>query len=109
MIENNKKVLLREYKRHTARRVSSTPLLFLPHLVLARGLPHPNLAGVTPISRRGYPHQDMGVSSSHWEMGYQHQDMGVPTLGDGILLPLGMGVPPEGTSDQATRYPPPPK
>ena len=26
----NKKVLLRERKRHTARRVSSTPLLFLP-------------------------------------------------------------------------------
>ena len=52
-MEKNKKVL-RERKNHTARRVSSTPLQFLPrgggsYLVLSEGLPHPVLAADTTM------------------------------------------------------------
>ena len=55
----NKKVLLRERKRHTARRVVNTPSVVLTgyptHPDLARGVPYlPPRQGTPPA---GYPHQ----------------------------------------------------
>ena len=54
--KQNKKVLLRERKRHTDRGVSSTPsagpVRGVPHL----GYPHRDLAGGYPIPARGLPH-----------------------------------------------------
>ena len=57
-IHLNKKVLLRERKRHTARRVASTP-----SAVLSREGGTPSLAGEYPIlgSGWGYPMPSQGV------------------------------------------------
>ena len=55
---NNKKVLLHERKRHTARRVVSTPSVVLTgYPPPGRVPPHPDLAGGYPtwVSPTGYP------------------------------------------------------
>ena len=66
----NKKVLLRERKRHTASRVASTPSVVLawrstPSQV---GYPHPDLAAGVPDHRRGClrvsPQKGHGTSGS---------------------------------------------
>ena len=59
----NKKVLLREHERHTARRVASTLSVVLfqggtPSL--ARGVPDPRLGGV-PHFWLGVPHPKLGI------------------------------------------------
>ena len=79
-IPHNKKVLLRERKRHIARRVASTRYAALspdggggyPHLVLHRGTPTPIQFWwrVPPIGWMGYP------PSSGW--GTSHRLNGVP-------------------------------
>ena len=87
--QNHKKVLLRERKRHTARRVSSTP----PAVLSGGGAPYPWLGG------GGVPHP--------WP-GYSHPDLageGTPSLA-GVLpcpnLPGGGGA-----SSLAAGIPPP--
>ena len=72
ILNYNKKVLLRDLKRHTTRRVASarsaglpsegewgTPALSwpgrYPSPTLARGYPSPVLTGGTPVLRLGYP------------------------------------------------------
>ena len=77
---NNKKVLLRERKRHTARHIASTRYAALsnPDLV-GGGVPHPDLV-------RGYPIQTwLGVPPHHPDLvggtpGTPHPDLvrGVP-------------------------------
>ena len=78
----NKKVLLRERKRHTAHRVASAryaalsngggggtpsnPGWGVPHPVLYWGVPHPVLAGGYPVLAGGYPIQS-------WPGGYTIQ------------------------------------
>ena len=77
--EKNKKVLLREHKRHTDRRVASTPSVVL----MGGGTPSQDQTG-------GYPHHWMGE-------GYPIQSWtgwgGIPISG---RIPGRMGVPPEG-------------
>ena len=76
----NKKVLLRERKRHTPRRISS-----IPSAVLSWGVHHPWLGG-TPSW--GTPHSDLAGGSSSW---------GIPHAG--------LGYPWEGIWDQSLGYP----
>ena len=78
---NNKKVLLRKRKRHSARCVSSTP-----SAVLSRG------GGGYPISgQRGTPSLDWGYPLSGWGGGYPSLDVGsTPSLAGGTLS-LGQG------------------
>ena len=75
----NKKVLLRERKRHTARHVASTPSVVLTGV---NPIPGPDPDGGTPSlgvplsrSRWGYPHLDLagvdgGVPHPWWRRGY---------------------------------------
>ena len=100
----NKKVLLRERKRQTTRRVASARFADVggvPHPVLDRGgtpsslgggyprvLP-PDLGWGTTLSRKGCPPPDLGWSTPH------------PDLGQGTPRP-GMGYPPR----PGTGYPP---
>ena len=69
-IIQDKKVLLRERRRHTARRVSSTPLMFLkggyPHPVVARG-------GTPTSSGWGVPPSSLG-----WGVSPPISQMGIP-------------------------------
>ena len=104
----NKKVLLRERKRHTVRHIvlalliclltwGSTPSSLgrrVPHSVLDRGypiqswlgVPHPVLDGGTPSSYGGYPIQS-------WTGGYPIQSSGSPILNlDGVPLGQQDGV-----------------
>ena len=95
--DKNKKVLLRERKRHAARRVSSAP-----YAVLSWGIPHP-----------GYPHPDLAK-------GYPIPGWGYPILGTPVLT-WAEGTPPwvtpiqewntsqEGNWDQSLGYPLPQK
>ena len=89
IIPLNKKVLLRERKRHTARHVSSTlsTVLFQGgyHIpgqggTLGWGTSHPDLTGGTPSLAREYP-----------ILGY------LPILTWGYLIPGHPGVPPSST------------
>ena len=87
----NKKVLLRERKRHTARRVASASYAALSNG--AGGVPHPVLAGTLQPSRpgqggtQGTPHPDLSLCTP-----LPHPD-------------LGWGTPPVQTCDGV---PPPP-
>ena len=95
---NNKKVLLRERKRHTAGRVVSTPSVVLPG-----SPPCPNLAGGVPYlgtpPRQGTP--------PSWPGGYpawvpSHPGPGVPYLGTPSRVPPGREPPQQGTPPQGT-------
>ena len=77
---NNKKILLRERKRHTARRVASACYADL----LGRGVPHLRSGG-EPISGWGVPHPRVG--------GVPHPRVG------GVPPRPGMGYPPPPTPD----------
>ena len=70
-IVNNKKVLLRERKRHTARRVVSTPSVFLTGYPPSRVTPpHPDLAGggypARGVSYLGTPRAGYPLSWPGW-------------------------------------------
>ena len=95
----NKKVLLREHKRHTARHVASARYAALsayregegvvPHPVLDGGgdVPHPVLyGGCTPS--QGTPHLDLGCGAPINWMGYP-----LPGPGMGYLTLAGWGTP----------------
>ena len=91
----NKKVLLRECKRHTARRIASTRCggWVVPpgggYPIPRWGTPH--LGRGTPISWMGYPHLDLGWGTPHLDLGW-----GTPPPGPGMGYPLCRldGVPP---------------
>ena len=105
----NKKILLRERKRHTAHRVLSTPSAVLSRR--GRGIPHhwtggggtPSLTGVPPIlTWWGFP-------IPGW--GYPIPDQGTPSSGPSQHIPPppagpGWGTPWEGTWDQSLGYTP---
>ena len=85
----NRKVLLRERKRHTARRVDalcpdggtiSGPDGGYPHPVLTGGYPHPIQTGdVPPSGRMGYPLSGrMGITPIRKDRGTPCQWMGYP-------------------------------
>ena len=105
----NKKVLLREHKRHTICRVASARYAALsngggglPHPVLAGGVPYPVLVrgvppsipgmGTPPVSWMGYP------SAWTWDGVPPISWMGYPLPGSGIGYPdhpdLGQGTTP---------------
>ena len=101
----NKKVLLRERKRHTTRRVASARFADG-----GRGIPHAVMVGGYSIQSwwGGYPIQSWwgGTPSSHcWGEGYPHHpdlargatphhpDLAGGTLGTPPLLDLGWGTP----------------
>ena len=123
IILQNKKVLLRERKRHTARCVASTPSAVLSqgvgvsHLWLGGypilgwgGVPHPWPAG-TPGSGTilGYPPRK-GPGTSHWGTPPPRKDMGpVEVLWDGYDVPPGKDMGPvEALWDGYGVTPPPP-
>ena len=64
--KSNKKVLLRERKRHTARHVASAR-----YVTVRGGYPVPGLGGVPhPRSRGGLPHPRLGGTPSQVQGGY---------------------------------------
>ena len=114
-------------KRHTARRVASTP-----SAVLSLGVPHPAGWGLAIPSGQGIPHPGSGVPHPGWvgtpflagrvphpwsgdsnpycgipypdlARGIPHPWLGVPHTG---IPHLGLGYPLEGTWDQSLGYPP---
>ena len=98
----NKKVLLRERKRHTTRRVVSTPSVVLTGYPPGRVPPCPDLAGGGscwggyPIP--GYPHPNLARGVPYW--GYPtwvppHPDL---TRGYPIWVPPQQGTPWQGTT-----------
>ena len=110
----NKKVLLRERKRHTARRVASTRCAALsnPNMVggvpgpRSRGVPRPRSGGysVPSLGGRGVPSpRSGGTPSKVWGVshpdlvwgGYSGYPLPLPGPGMGYPLPgTGMGYPP---------------
>ena len=112
-LESHKKILLRERKRHTARRVASTTSVVLTqrggvHHLRSRsrwGVPHPR-------SRREVPHpwpggtpsqvQTGGTPSQVWMGGLPHP-WGYPSLAGVPHCPdLGWGTPPPSGPGQGT-------
>ena len=102
---DHKKVLLRERKRHTARRVVSTPSVVLPgYPPPSRVPPHPDLAGGYPVRYPpgGYPvrYPPGGVPSQVPPRGGTQS--GTPPGGYPVRYPLGVPsqVPPRGVPGQ---------
>ena len=90
---SHKKVLLRERKRHTARRVASTRYAALSNPDLVGGVPHPDLVGGYP----GYP-PELGWGTPRTGMGYPPQTLNWVPPRPGMGYPLarpGMGYPPK--------------
>ena len=77
----NKKVLLRERKRHTARRVASTRCAALSNPDLVGGVPRPRSRGVPLSQVWGYPVPGLGGDTlSKVQGGTLSQVRGVPHL-----------------------------
>ena len=112
-IENDKKVLLRERKRHTARRVVSTPSVVLPGYPPGGGTWSGTPLGVPgqvppqgyPDPRGGYPvrYTPGGVPGPPWGVPSQVPPRGYPVRypPGGSGYPLGgSGYPPGGVPDR---------
>ena len=99
----NKKVILRESKRHTARRVASTRYAALSNPDLVGGYPIQTWLGVPPSrpGQGGTPSRP-GQGVPPTGMGYPPPEMGYPPNWDGVPLRPGMGY----SSRPGTEYPP---
>ena len=103
----NKKVLLREHKRHTSHRVASTP-----SAVLSREVPH-HWPGVPPRCGQTDTHTHTPVRTVPSPvLGYPPVLTwlgGTPSLARGYPIlaypPSGTGIPPGRTWDQSLGYP----
>ena len=88
---SNKKVLLRERKRHTACRVVSTPCVVLTGYPPGRIPPHPDLAGGVPYLGtpwQGTPHPDLaGGTLPGYPLGRVPPGQGTPPAGPGRVPP----------------------
>ena len=114
---SNKKVILRERKRHTARRIASTHCAALSNPDLVGGYPVPGQGGTPSRAGQGVPHpRYRGYPIQTWSggtpgtpptgMGYPLQpEMGYPRPGMGYPLPRPrMGCPPIWTWDGVPPY-----